>query len=170
VPVTADVDRVVVWPTLDCAGDPRVHGSPRPEAPPEPQDPPKKGVGARVDAAKAAAQLGRLPHVLASWREADGFPTVASTRVAEAAAGGIRLSSGHPLPPGGRRAGVLGHDYKAQLAGPVSRQYTGWLEDGVYAPHTYSGFRAPGNKTLVLLANGLMAKSGLRKARGRRAA
>jgi hypothetical protein len=170
VPVTVEVDRVVVWPTLDCAGDPHVHGFTRPAAPPDPQDPPKKGVGPRVDAAKAGAQLGRLPHVLASWREADGFPTVVSTQVARAAAGGIRLSSGHLLPPGGRRAGMLGHDYKAQLVGLVSRQYTGWLDDGVYAPHTSSGFRAPGNKTLVLLANGLMAKRGLRKARGRRAA
>ena len=55
----------------------------------------------------------------------------------------------------------------------VSRRTNGepiaWLEDGVYAPHTSSGFRAPGNKTLVLLPNGLMAKRGLRKARGRRA-
>jgi hypothetical protein len=170
VPVTVDVERVVVWPALDCAGEPDVHGSPRPAAPPDPQDPPKKGTGPRLDAAKAAAQLGRLSHVLASWREADGFPTVVSARVAGAAAGGIRLSTGHPLPTGGRRAGMLGHDYRAQLVGLVSRQYTGWLEDGVYAPHTHSGFRAPGNKTLVLLANGLMAKRGLRKARGRRAA
>lgn len=169
VPVTVEVDRVVVWPGLDCAGDPHVHGSPRPAAPPNPQDPPKKGVSPRVDTAKAAAQLRRLPHVLASWREGDGFPTVVSAQVALAAAGGIRISSGHPLPPGGRRAGMLGHDYKAQLVGLVSRQYTGWLEDGVYAPHTSGGFRAPGNKTLVLLANGLMAKRGLRKARGRRA-
>ncbi len=108
--------------------------------------------------------------MLVSWRETDGFSTVVSTRVAVAAAGGIRLSSGHRLPPGGRRAGMLGHDYKAQPVGLVSRQYTGWFEDGVYAPHTSSGFRAPGNKTLVLLANGLMAKRGLRMARAPRAA
>ena len=35
----------------------------------------------------------------------------------------------------------------------------------VYAPHTQSGFAAPPNKTLLLLANGAMAKRGLRKAR-----
>jgi hypothetical protein len=46
-----------------------------------------------------------------------------------------------------------------------ARQHTGWLEDGVYAPHTASSFRAPSNKTLLLLANGLLAKQGLRKAR-----
>ena len=45
------------------------------------------------------------------------------------------------------------------------RQFTGWLEGGVYAPHTEQGFRAPSNKTLLLLANGFMAKRGLRKAR-----
>jgi hypothetical protein len=50
-----------------------------------------------------------------------------------------------------------------------SRQYTGWLEatEGhpLYAPHTEKGFRVPANKTLLLLANGLLAKRGVRKAR-----
>jgi hypothetical protein len=35
----------------------------------------------------------------------------------------------------------------------------------LYAPHTETGFRAPANKTLLLLANGLLAKQGLRRAR-----
>ena len=39
-----------------------------------------------------------------------------------------------------------------------------------YAPHTETGFRAPANKTLLLLANGLLAKQGLRKARRARRA
>ena len=55
------------------------------------------------------------------------------------------------LPPGGRRAGLLGHRFNAKLIGIESRQYTGWLEvDGesaIYAPHTEAGFRAPANKT-----------------------
>ena len=38
-------------------------------------------------------------------------------------------------------------------------------EGALYAPHTESGFRAPANKTALLLANGLLAKRGLRKAR-----
>ena len=38
-------------------------------------------------------------------------------------------------------------------------------ESAVYAPHTEAGFRAPANKTLLLLGNGLMAKRGLKKAR-----
>jgi hypothetical protein len=35
----------------------------------------------------------------------------------------------------------------------------------VYAPHTEGGFKVPANKTLLLLANGFLAKRGLKKAR-----
>jgi hypothetical protein len=83
--------------------------------------------------------------------------------VGEDSAAGIELSG--PLAPGGRRAGVLGHRYESQLIGLEVRQHTGWLEDGVYAPHTETGFRAPSNKTLLLLANGYMARRGLKRAR-----
>jgi hypothetical protein len=81
------------------------------------------------------------------------------------------VSTARPLPPGGRRAGLLAHRYNAQLIGLEARGCTGWMtagEDGMealYAPHTEFGFRAPANKTLLLLANGLLAKRGLRKAR-----
>ena len=165
VPVTVDVERVVVWPTLDCSGEPVVYGLDRPADQPEPQPAPKNGTGPRLDAQKAAARLAREPHVLLSWREADGFPTVVPARVEGGSADGIRLASRVGLPPGGRRAGVLGHSYKANLVGLRSRQHTGWLGEGTYAPHTASGFRAPSNKTLLLLGNGLIAKQGLRKAR-----
>jgi hypothetical protein len=65
---------------------------------------------------------------------------------------------------------MLSHRYEAQLIGLESRQHTGWLsvdESGraIYAPHTASGFRAPANKTVLLFANGLMAKRGLARAR-----
>ncbi len=65
---------------------------------------------------------------------------------------------------------MLGHRYNAKLIGLESRQYTGWLEvagDGtaVYAPHTETGFKAPANKTLLLLGNGFLARQGLRRAR-----
>ena len=76
---------------------------------------------------------------------------------------GIALGGG--LPPGGRRAGVLAHRYEAKLIGLESRQYTGWLAAGRYAPHTEGGFVAPANKTLLLLANGLLARRGLAQAR-----
>ena len=62
------------------------------------------------------------------------------------------------------------HDYNAQLVGLRVRQFTGWYEDGIYAPHTETGYRAPSNKTLLLLANGFMAKRGLRRARKQQAA
>jgi hypothetical protein len=165
VPVTVDVERVVVWPALDCSSEPVVDGIERPGAA-EPQAAPKKGTGPRLDAKKAARKLARMPHVLVAWREADGFPIAVAARVQGATAEGIRLGSGTELPPGGRRAGVLGHSYEAKLVGLRARQHTGWLEDGLYAPHTVSAFRAPSNKTLLLLANGLLAKRGLRKARG----
>jgi hypothetical protein len=112
VPVTVDVDRVVVWTTLDCAGEPQVLGA----------------AASRAARAPAAAQEGnRLarrrrrgcrqgeppPARPAGWRQADGYPMVVSARIDEVAERGIRLSSGHPLPAGGRRAGLLGHDYKA---------------------------------------------------------
>jgi hypothetical protein len=164
VPVTVDVERVVVWPALDCSGDPVVNGTDRPGAP-EPQAAPKKGTGPRLDSEKAARKLARMPHVLVAWREADGFPAVVAARVQGAGGQGIGLRSEAGLPAGGRRAGVLGHSYEAKLVGLRARQHTGWLEDGLYAPHTVSAFRAPSNKTLLLLANGLLAKQGLRKAR-----
>jgi hypothetical protein len=165
VPVTVDVERVTVWPALDCSGAPTVHGAALPFGQPDAQSAPKKGTGPRLDPAKAAGKLARLPHVLVAWREADGFPTVAAVRVVGSAPAGIRLASGAGLPEGGRRAGLLGHSYEAKLVGLRARRHTGWLEDGVYAPHTASSFRAPGNKTLLLLGNGLLAKQGLRKAR-----
>ena len=165
VAVTVDVERVLVWPALDCSGDPVVHGADRPAGEPEAQPAPKKGTDPRVDAEKAGRKLAGMPHILVSWREADGFPTVVAARVEGAGAEGVRLTSGAGLPRGGRRAGVLGHAYNAKLVGLAARQHTGWLEDGLYAPHTAGAFRAPHNKTLLLLANGLLAKQGLRKAR-----
>jgi hypothetical protein len=74
------------------------------------------------------------------------------------------------LPPGGRRAGLLAHAYRAQLVGLSTRTFTGWLEvagDGtaVYAPHTSRGFIAPPRKKLLLISNGLLAKYGIWQAR-----
>jgi hypothetical protein len=93
----------------------------------------------------------------------DGFPAVAPVKIGASDSAGIALEG--PLPGGGRRAGLLAHGYEAQLIGLEVRQYTGWLQDGIYAPHTESGFRAPANKTILLLANGFMARRGLKRAR-----
>ena len=60
VAITIAVRRIVVWPTLDCAGEPVVHGEPLPE-PPAPQSPPKNGTGPRTDAARLAAEVGGSP-------------------------------------------------------------------------------------------------------------
>ena len=62
----------------------------------------------------------------------------------------------------------------AKLIGLATRQHTGWLEvDGgraIYAPQTEQGFKAPANKTVLLLANGFMARRGLKKAQRQKAA
>jgi len=165
--VHVEVERIVVWPDLACRGEPAVLGTPRPEAPPEPQDPPKKGAGPRVDVQKVRSRMERLPHRLVAWRGADGYPMVVPFEPAGADADGLSLEVPAGLPPGGRRAGLVAHDYKPKLVGLNTRQQTGWLDgdSGLYAPQTDAGFRAPANKTLLLIGNGLMAKRGVRQAR-----
>jgi hypothetical protein len=169
VPVHIDVHRVVSWPDLGCAGEPDVHGAALPD-PPEPQAPPKKGTGPRVDCVRAGRALTKLPHQLVALRGGDGHPVVVPVRVVSVDAGAVQLDA-EPglLPEGGRRAGLLAHDYRAKLIGLAARQHTGWLEveggRALYAPHTSSAFRAPANKTLLLLGNGFLARQGLKRAR-----
>jgi hypothetical protein len=84
--------------------------------------------------------------------------------------GWIEVESAAGLPAGERRAGLLAHAFNAQLIGLEARQHTGWIETedgehGRYAPHTASKFKAPANKTVLLLANGFLARRGLKKAR-----
>jgi len=165
VPVHVDVERVAIWSGLDGAGEPEVEGAAWPAAWPPPQAPPRNGAGPRVDVERAARRAQPLRHALLGWRGADGYPSVVPVELGDPGSRGIPLTSARPLPPGGRRAGLLAHDYGPHLVGLRVRQFTGWLEGGVYAPHTEQGFRAPSNKTLLLLANGFMAKRGLRKAR-----
>ena len=165
VPVTVDVERIVVWPALDCSGAPEVFGAPRRTPRPSPRPSRRRAPVRAWMRCGRAAGCAPLPHALAGWREADGYPAIAAVGIEAFGPEGIRLACRAPLPPGGRRAGLMAHDYKAKLVGLRTRQHTGWLDDDLYAPHTESGFRAPGNKTLLLLGNGLMAKVGLRKAR-----
>jgi hypothetical protein len=161
--VTVKVERVISWPDLVCMGEPTVTGTPLAPGQPDAQAPPKNGVAPRVDVARGARRLRALPHVLVAYLGVDGFPTVVPVTVGADDASGIALDG--PLAGGGRRAGVLAHRYEPKLIGLETRQHTGWLQDGVYAPHTENGFRAPANKTLLLLANGLMARRGLKRAR-----
>jgi hypothetical protein len=163
--VNVAVERVSSWPALDAAGDPAVYGAPRPAAPPASQAPPAKGTEPRVDPERARRRLSVLDHTLLAYVDADGFPAIVPVGVGAARAAGVELSG--RLPPGARRAGLLGHTYGPQLVGLRTYQLTGWLDNGVYAPHTAKGFRAPANKTLLLLANGLLARRGLARAQRR---
>jgi len=165
VPVHVDVERVASWPSLTGAGELHVEGAPWPVDAAPPQAPPRNGTGPRVDADKAADKARALAHVLFGYRGADGFPVVVPVRVGDTGPRGFGLTSALPLPRGGRRAGLLAHEYHAQLIGLKVRQHTGWFEDGIYAPHTQQGYNAPANKTLLMLGNGFVAKQGLRKAR-----
>jgi hypothetical protein len=170
VPVWVRVERLTVWPDLRCAGDPERLGLPEPSVPPEPQRPPAKGTGPRVDMTRAAKRLARTSHRLLGYVDADGYPTVVPVDLHDSDASGLELTA-QPgvIPPGARRAGLLGHSYKPKLIGLTARQHTGWLEAGddraLYAPHSETGFVAPPNKTLLLFFNGLQAKQGVRKAR-----
>ncbi|MGW6376455.1 pyridoxamine 5'-phosphate oxidase family protein [Rhodococcus sp. NPDC055112] len=167
--VTVTVTRIVAWASATADGEPEVFGAPRPEDGAAPQSPPKKGTGPRVDAARTGERAARLPHLLLAYRDADRYPVVAPVGVTAADADGVRLRVPAWVPSGGRRAGLLAHSYRAQLVGLETRQNTGWLEvtgtEARYAPHTEAGFRAPANKTILLLANGFLARRGLAKAR-----
>jgi hypothetical protein len=164
--VTVRVRRVISWPDRDSSSVGEVAGSKSPLAPPPPQAPPDKGTGPRVDVNQAMRRLVSLPHVLLGYRDADGYPRIVPVEPQSSDNAGIRLSG--PLPPGGRRAGLLGHGFQARLIGLETRVYTGWLSDGLYAPHTESGFKAPANKTLTLPANGFLARRGVKQARAAR--
>jgi nitroimidazol reductase NimA-like FMN-containing flavoprotein (pyridoxamine 5'-phosphate oxidase superfamily) len=170
VPVEVAADRLLAWPDLRCAGRAEVVGEPTPSEPPDPQKPPRNGTGPRIDLTRAARRLRRVDHTLLGYADADGYPLVVPVEVGEAGTAGLQLACAADLPAGGRRAGLLGHSYRPQLIGLETRQYTGWLEvdehgRAVYAPHTETGYKAPANKTLLLLLNGLLAKRGVRSAR-----
>lgn len=161
--VSVQVQRVLSWPEPTASGSPSVTGRALEGGEPPAQAAPKNGTGPRLDAVRAARRLRPLAHTLLGYAGGDELPLVVPVGIGPANASGITLTG--PVPAGGRRAGLLGHRYEARLIGLEARQYTGWLQDGVYAPHTESGFRAPANKTLLLLANGFMARRGLKRAR-----
>jgi hypothetical protein len=167
--VDVAVDRVITWGDLGSHGVPQASGLALP-VPPDPQAPPANGTGPRTSVDKAARQVAKLPHRLLAYRSSDGYPTVVPVEVAGHDAAGLRLVAADGLlPPGGRRAGLLAHSFRAQVAGLRTRTFTGWLEvgadgDAVYAPHTSKGYFAPPLKALVLVFNGLYSKYGYRQA------
>ena len=172
VPVTVTVRRLTYWPDMSCGGEPEVHGEPWPADDPPEQDEPKKGAGPRVNVSAAARKARGLSFGLLAHRDADGYPSVVPVDLGDDSENGLELSVASPflLPGGGRRAGLVVHDYEEELRGIATRQFTGWMTSepdsgrATYAPHTEQGFKAPSNKTLLLLVNGLLAKRGLRKA------
>ena len=170
VPVEVTVTRILTWRGLDAAGTPDVAaGELLPAQPSEPQRPPKNGTVPRIDVARACTRLRSAAHILLGYAGADGAPVVVPVELGAEDESGIALRCATPLPPGGRRAGLLGHTYKPRLIGLETRQHTGWLEvsedsSARYAPHTQVGYRAPANKTLLLLLNGALAKKGVRQA------
>jgi hypothetical protein len=162
------VQRAAIWPDLSAAGTMEA-GAAWPGFA-DPQPPPKNGTGPRVDVAKAAARIAKLPHRVLAYRGADGFPVIVPVQIAGHDGAGLHLVvAAGLLPPGGRRAGLLAHAYRPQLVGLTTRIFTGWLEvsghAAVYAPHTSKGFVAPPSKNLLLVSNGLLAKFGLWQAR-----
>ena len=168
IPVDVTAQRISVWDDERAASLRETLGAAPTDEPPA-QEEPKQGAGPRVDVERAARRLRALDHMLLAYVGGDGYPEIVPVVVEGAGPDGIRLSSARRLPPGGRRAGVVAHSYRPQLIGLAARQHTGWLtvdgQGALYAPHTESGFRAPANKTALLLANGLLAKRGLRRAR-----
>jgi hypothetical protein len=171
VPVVVSVARILSWPTLEATGSPRlVAGDALPDGDAAAQRAPKLGTAARIDVARAVQRLRATRHLLLGFAGTDSFPVVVPVQIDGHDAAGFTLTSAAPLPRGGRRAGVLGHSYGPQLVGLETRQYTGWLEVGDdgnarYAPHTETGYKAPANKTLMMLLNGALAKRGVRAAR-----
>lgn len=163
-------ERILVWPDAGCAGEPKTLGAALP-ADPEPQRAPARGTGPRVDALRAAAQLRRLPHVLAGWVGGDGLPVVAPVALGPASEAGIELRVPDGLlPPGGRRAGLCAHWFTPQVIGEHQRLHTGWLTaepsgSALYAPHTEHGYRLPGSKLAYRLGVGLVTRRGHRAAR-----
>ena len=167
--VDVAVRRMQSWSDRWARSDHRVAGL-APAAPAPPQEPPARGTSPRVDINRLAARVSKLPHRLLAYRGADGYPVVVPLQITGHGAAGLRLQAADGLlPSGGRRAGLLAHAYHPQLVGLSSRTMTGWLdvgEDGgaTYAPHTAKGWTVPPSKPLILVANGMLAKIGYRRA------
>jgi hypothetical protein len=171
VAIELDVSRIVVWPDLDCRGEPVVHGDALPAAP-APQSPPKNGTGPRTDAGRLAGEIGRLPHALLGWVGGDGLPIAVAVEASGVRPDGVKIAIPEVVrPTGGRRAGLTAHRFMPRMIGQEQRIYTGWLEvdddTAVYAPHTRTGYKLPPSKALFTLAAGGGTRSGIRKARER---
>jgi hypothetical protein len=179
VDIAITVERILIWPELDCRRSPQVHGAPLPDDPPAPQSPPAGGTSPRISAASAARRAARLTDVLLGWVGADGFPFVVPVRVTGAEARGIGLDVPEAaVPPGGRRAGLTAHWFDHAFTrdlptgwGMSVRVHTGWLEAesgkgrALYSPHTKAGYSYPTSTLLYRFAAGVVTRWGMRGAR-----
>jgi hypothetical protein len=179
VAIEVAVERLVVWPDLDCRGTPAVHGVPLPAEPPIPQRPPRDGTNPRMNPARAARRASRLPDVLLGWVGSDGFPVVVPVGVEGSDRRGIALEIPHGIvPAGGRRAGLTAHWFDRAFTrgvptgwGMSVRVHTGWLDAGsgephaMYSPHTSAGYSYPTSTVLYRLLAGFSTRWGLRGAR-----
>ena len=162
VPITVQVERIIVYPDDHATGKPQVLGEPQAEPPPS-QDPPGGGTASRIEAAKVAAHAQRLPHTLLGWCGSDGLPEVVPVTAAEGGESGVRLSvPAGSVPTGTRRAGLTSHQFQPRMIGQEQRVHTGWLQsDGSdqveYAPHTKAGYRLPASKLAFTLGSGSIA-------------
>jgi hypothetical protein len=165
------VERVIVWPDLECLGAPEIHGSPV-RGEPEEQKPPAKGAAPRIRHRRAARRAAKLPNVLLGWVGADGFPLVVPVGVNRTRDDGIVLDTpGGLVPRGGRRAGLLAHSFARYTAGQHQRRHSGWLEarpgerQVLYAPHTEHGYHMPASMFVFRLTAGGGTRLWLRGAR-----
>ena len=169
VAITIEVERVLSWPTADCATEPEVFGTAPPAAPPDSQSPPRKGTAARESTARLQREAEKLPHTLLGWIGAEGFPEVAPVSVTSASEDAAELASAAPIPPGHRRAGLTSHRFEPRMIGQEQRVYTGWLEADdariAYAPHTKAGYALPASKTAFVLGSIFATRTGIRRAR-----
>jgi hypothetical protein len=160
--------RVLWWPTGTVDEDPITFGEPLPTKPPPSQSPPRDPRTPRVPMRRVRRAAGK-EHRLLGILQADGMPLVLPVEVNAVDEQGLALALRSDLvPAGGRRAGFLGHSYRARLLGLSTATATGWLESDEelrWTPHTLHAFTAPPNKTLLLLGNGAAARWGYRQAR-----
>jgi hypothetical protein len=172
IPIEVAVERITAWPDLRCTGTPATHGTAAHEQPPPPQATPKNGTAPRIDHHRAARRASKLENVLLGWVGADGFPVAVPARPhQDATTEGIELDVPRDLvPPGGRRAGLLAHEFARYTAGQNQRKHTGWLtaERGqtrvTYSPHTEAGYHMPSSMTVYRLAAGAGTRRGLKGA------
>jgi hypothetical protein len=168
--VDVSVERLLWWPDGDTAQEPELLGGPLPVPDVPPQTPPKDATTARVPLRKVARKARKLPHQLIGVVQADGMPVLLPVRAIGTSQDALRIEARSPLlPQGERRAGYLAHDFRPGLIGLDNATHTGWLRVGadrqaLWTPHSRHAFTAPPNKTVLLLANGFLARRGYKQA------